>query len=282
MNTSGQRLRARRYGNRLPHTWYNVGNDDEKYWIGVYNVVTNTTVESTVGPVLQDVFPFPKMYSKSGFYDDGETFASSLTHQVARAFADIPGIAAKIHFDKRLDRIRMQIRNSPETTVILSADLLKFMGFPRRMIVLKELDRVGSKPFDVNRGLNLMYVYCDVASHGIVGDTKTPLLRVFNPGRYGDLIRLTYDRPHYVSIGRREFDYIAITINNELGEPISIRSDQFVTTLHIRRRRRNDRTAATRVATYANDTTTVNKRAKVTPVNVDRHLSSEDTESVAC
>jgi hypothetical protein len=56
----------------------------KKYCIGAYNVVTNQ-------------FPFAKMYPISGFYDDGETFASSLTHQVARAFADIPGMAAKIH-----------------------------------------------------------------------------------------------------------------------------------------------------------------------------------------
>jgi hypothetical protein len=73
------------------------------------------------------------------------------------------------------------------------------------------------------------------------------------------LVRLTYDRPHYVPIGRREFDLIAITINNELGKPISIRSGQCVTTLHIRRRRLNDRTAATRVATYTNDITIVKK-----------------------
>jgi hypothetical protein len=178
------------------------------------------------------------MYPNSGFYEDGDTFASSLTHQVARAFADIPGIAAKFTFDKRLDRIRMQIRNYHKTAVIFSADLLKFMGFPRKMVVLKELDRVGSKPFDVNRGLNLMYAHYDVATQGIVGDTKTPLLRVFNPvGRHGDLVRLTYDRPHYVPIGRRKFDRITTTINNELAEPISIRSGQFVTTLHIRRRR---------------------------------------------
>jgi hypothetical protein len=81
------------------------------------------------------------MYPKSAFYDEVETFASSLTHQVARAFADIPDIAAKFTFDKRLDRIPMQIRNSPETNVIFSADLLEFMGFPRQMIVLKELDQ---------------------------------------------------------------------------------------------------------------------------------------------
>jgi hypothetical protein len=122
--------------------------------------------------------------------------------------------------------------------VIFPADLLEFMGFPRKMIVLKELDRVRPKPFDVNRGVNLMYIYCDAASHGIVGNIKTPLLRVFNPvGRHGYLVRLTYDRPHYVPIGRRELDQITITIKNKLGEPITIRSGQFVTTLHIRRRR---------------------------------------------
>jgi hypothetical protein len=88
----------------------------------------------------------------------------------------------------------MQIHNSPETTVIFSAHLLEFMGFPRKMIVKKELDRVGSKPFDVSRGLNLMYVHCDVASHGIVGDTKTPLLRVFNPvERHGDLVSAKHE-----------------------------------------------------------------------------------------
>jgi hypothetical protein len=159
------------------------------------------------------------MYPKSGFYDDGETFASSLTHQVAKAFADIPSIAAKFTFDKRLDRIRMQIRNSPEIAVMFSANLSEFMAFPCKMIALRELDRVGPKPFDVNRGLNLMYVHCDVASHGIIGDTKTPLLRVFNPvGQHGDLVRVTYDRLHYVPIGRREFDRIAISINKKLGE----------------------------------------------------------------
>jgi hypothetical protein len=130
------------------------------------------------------------MHPKSGFYDGGDTFTSSLTHQVARAFADIPGIAVIFTFDKRLDRIRMQIRNSLETTVIFSADLLEFMGFPRKMIVPKKLDRMGSKPFDVNRGLYLLYVYCDVASHGIVGDTKILLLRVLNPS---DDTRISFD-----------------------------------------------------------------------------------------
>ena len=209
-----------------PHTWYNVNNDDELYWIAAYNVFTNK-------------FLVPKMYVKSGFYKDGETFASSLTHQATRALADVPVVDVKFTFVKHLDRIRMQMRNSIDTTVIMSADLLEFMGFARMMIARKEVDRVGQRPFDVNRGLNLMYVYCDVASHAVVGDTKAPLLRVINPiGKHGEVVRITYDRPHYVPVGRLEFDSVAISINNELGEPLAVRSGQFVTTLHFRRRRR--------------------------------------------
>ena len=74
-----------------PHTWYNVDNEDERYWIGVNS---------------------NKMLVKSGFYRDGELFASSLTHQVTRAFASVPTVDVKFVFVKHLDRIRMYIRNS--------------------------------------------------------------------------------------------------------------------------------------------------------------------------
>lgn len=207
-----------------PHTWYNVDNGDEKYWVAAYNVYTNT-------------FPVPKMYLKSGYYRDEETFAASLTQQVIRYFADVPVIDVKFTFVKHLGKIRMHLQGSQDIAVILSADLLDFMGFARKMFARKVVDRVGEKTFDVNRGLNLMYVYCDVASHSIVGDTKTPLLRVFNPvGKHGDVVRLTYDRPHYVSVERREFDSVTISINNEVGKPFSFRSGRLVTTLHFRRR----------------------------------------------
>jgi hypothetical protein len=62
--------------------------------------------------------------------------------------------------------------------------------------------------FDINRGLNFLYVYCDIATHTTVGDTKTPLLRMCNVT--GEFVRHTYVQPHYVPVGRREFDSIEI------------------------------------------------------------------------
>ncbi len=207
-----------------PHSWYNVDNKDKRYWIGAFSFATNK-------------FPFPTMYVKSGFYQNGDAFASSLTHQATRALADIPDIAVKFTFVKHADRIRMQIQNSLDTAVILSSELLEFLGFRRKLIAQRDMDRTGSVAFDVNRGLNLMYVYCDIAADSTIGDIRVPLLRVCNvSGERDRVVHVTYVRPHYVPVGRRDFDTVEIAINNELGEPMSFEFGESVVTLHFRRR----------------------------------------------
>ena len=135
--------------------------------------------------------------------------------------------------------MRMLIRNSDEKIVLLSFDLLEFLGFrKKKLITAKEADITASTAFDASRELNLLYVCCDVASHAIVGSAKTPLLRVCNVvGRHGEVARYTYDRPHYVPVGRREFDTIEIGINNELGKPVPFEFGKSMVTLHFRRTR---------------------------------------------
>jgi hypothetical protein len=131
-----------------PHTWYNVDNRDGKYWIGAFDIAANRLVKTRI---------------KSGYYKSGDEFAYSLTHQATRTFADVPDVSAKFTFVKRTNRIRMQIRNSNERVVVISWELMEFLGFHEKLIAAKEADRIGSKAFDVHRGLNLAYVYCDVA-----------------------------------------------------------------------------------------------------------------------
>lgn len=201
-----------------PHTWYNVDNRTGIYWIGSLDVTTSKLT---------------KTYLKSGYYRNGDEFTSSLTHQATRALTDV---SVKFAFAERVSRIRMQVQNSDERIVILSWDLLEFLGFHEKLITTKEADLVASTAFDANGGLNLMYVYCDVASHVIVGSEKTPLLRVCNVvGKHGEVAKYTYDRPHYVPVGRREFDTIEIAINNEFGEPVPFEFGKSIVTLHFRR-----------------------------------------------
>jgi hypothetical protein len=111
------------------------------------------------------------------------------------------------------------------------------MGFREALVPYGKVDVTGHATFDINRKTNLMYVYCDVAAHGVVGDTTAPLLRVCNvSGQHGRIVHVTYDRPHYVPVGRREFDAIEIAINNERGDPMPFEFGNSMVTLHFRRR----------------------------------------------
>lgn len=189
-----------------PHTWYNVDNTDEKYWISV----------SKERFVLQ-----------SGYYEDGAAVAAALNVS--------PDL--KFSFNESTGRFSLTTQSAD---FVLSEDLQHYLGFNLQIIVIGPLTigMQSHQPFDVNQGLNLMYVYCDIAAHTIVGDTKTPLLRVCNvTGKQGEIVRHTYVQPHYVPVGRREFDSIEIAINNELGNPMPFEYGKSVITLHFRRKK---------------------------------------------
>ena len=205
------------------HSWYNFDNRDERYWIGAFNSVTNKISAMAV--------------MKSRFYEDGKIFADTLNQQMTRAFAAIPNISINLTFVEHVGRMRMQVRSSDGIAVIVSPDLLEILGFRRVLRFANDVDVVGFAPFDVNRGLNLVYIYCDIASHSTVGDIRAPLLRVCNvSGKNGRVVRITYHRPHYVPVGRREFDTVGIAINNELGKPMPFEFGKTIVTLHFRRR----------------------------------------------
>jgi hypothetical protein len=81
-----------------------------------------------------------------------------------------------------------------------------------------------------------MYVYCDIATDSAVGDARAPLLRVCNVScEHGRTVRVVYNRPHYVPVGRREFETIEISMNSEVGKPMPFDFGKSVVTLHFRR-----------------------------------------------
>jgi hypothetical protein len=122
----------------------------------------------------------------------------------------------------------------------MSDDLQRYMGSELSTVSVDPISfgTIAQQMFDVNRALNLLYVYCDVATHTIVGDTKIQLLPTCNfTGKHDEFMRHTNVQPHYVPIGHREFDSIEITIINELGKPMPLEHGKSVVTLHFRRKR---------------------------------------------
>jgi hypothetical protein len=54
-------------------------------------------------------------------------------------------------------------------------------------------------------------------------------------GKAGEMVRVTFNPPFYVSFARREFDTIAVDIRDELGQLVPFESGKSLVTLHFRR-----------------------------------------------
>ncbi len=207
-----------------PHNWLNVDNRDGKYWFAA---------------ARQEQTNFRKIHIPSGYYEDGSAFEISLNHLLDVVFGPIDDCNVKLVYNEAIGRFSLSVQSTGRHIFVMSEELQRYLGFDLKSIAVgkQSLSVIADEAFDANCGLNLMYVYCDVASHTIVGDTKTPLLRVCNvTGKHGEFVRLAYAQPHYVPVGRREFDSIEIAINNELGKPVPFQYGKSVIVLHFRRR----------------------------------------------
>jgi hypothetical protein len=161
-----------------------------------------------------------------------------LNREFSRPVLDVK---AEFSYSKSMGRFFLSAHARGSQILGMSEDLQRYMGFDLSTVFLDPVSfgTMAKQAFDVNRGrgLNLLYVYCDVATHAIVGDTKTPHLRACNvTGKHGEFVRHTYVQPHYVPVGRREFDSVEIVINNELGKPMPFEYGKSVVTLHFRRK----------------------------------------------
>jgi hypothetical protein len=146
-----------------PHTWNNVDNRKQTYWVGVLGS----------GELFGGI-----AYVKTGYYRDGNAFASSLIQQLTRAFADLAGILVKVTFLERTNRIRIQSETSPPYNgILLSRELARFMGFREAIVHSGKVDVTGHVAFDANRKANLMYMYCDVATDCAVGGARCRFVR---------------------------------------------------------------------------------------------------------
>ena len=119
--------------------------------------------------------------------------------------------------------------------MIMSDALQNYLGFLQKGPYERGIYEA-ENTFDLNAGVHLMYIYSDIASFSLVGDTQTPLLRVCSTsGTNGDKRRVTFTNPQYMPVAYRDFETIEININNELGEPMPFMQGKSVCTLHFRR-----------------------------------------------
>jgi hypothetical protein len=118
----------------------------------------------------------------------------------------VQDVKAEFFYSEIIDRFSLSVQARGSQIFVMSEDQQRYMDFDLNTISLDPVafGTMAQQAFDVNRGLSLLYVYCDVATHTIVGDTKTPLFRTCNvTGKHGEFVRHIYVQPHYVPVGRR-------------------------------------------------------------------------------
>ena len=86
--------------------------------------------------------------------------------------------------------------------------------------------------------ISLIYVYCDLIEHRLVGDTLAPLLRILpTADQTSDIIHCIFQKPHYIPLAKRNFNFIEILLATDTGKKLQFQSGKTVATLHIRPRR---------------------------------------------
>ena len=129
---------------------------------------------------------------------------------MARVLSDsmsIGGIeGAGFIWDHWKRKMTLTITNT-KGTFRMSEQLEQFLGYGGSRSY-----RVGSHiadhTFDLNSNLRLLYLYSDIVSYSLVGDTKAPLIRAcYAEGEFGDMIQTTFTHPHRSTVPYKFRDY---------------------------------------------------------------------------
>ena len=91
---------------------------------------------------------------------------------------------------------------------------------------------------NTQRSYNTLWVYSNLCSYRMVGESHVPLLRVIpikqNNMVGGELLHESYVSPHYLQVSQNFFQTIDIYISDSRGKPIPFRPGHVVATLHFR------------------------------------------------
>jgi hypothetical protein len=178
-----------------PRTFHNIYNNDESLYL---ELVQNGEV----------VF---KYLLEGAHYDNEAVFARMLTEKFNAAISretDEKFINVRFSFDENTRRIKMGIQYETGISLFMSNALKINLGLCKNGPYSRGW-LWANETFNLHAGQRLMYVYCDIAAFVPNGNTRSPLLRVCSVnGSYGEIVRVTADRPFYVPVSRREFDTI--------------------------------------------------------------------------
>jgi len=94
-------------------------------------------------------------------------------------------------------------------------------------------------PIHLSAKINV-YIYCDLLEHVLVGDTKTPLLRIVNRKTHvrrlhDNVEHVTFNAVQYVPVQKKCFDTVWIQMMTDIGHPMPFVPGKSLVVLEFRR-----------------------------------------------
>ncbi len=171
---------------------------------------------------------------RKGYYDDIDDLLSTIRKVIVKQSPN----TIKNDFDmKYMDnsrKIKIMIpKNTIDFRILFPETLQAILGVGRGYY---SQTSQGLRPADMNICAHSMYIYSNIVSPRIVGDSQVPLLRVLAVhGTHNEYVMESFYHLQYIPVALRNFRTIEIDLRNNLGQPMPFHSGEAVLSLHFRR-----------------------------------------------
>ena len=133
--------------------------------------------------------------------------------------------------------IRKPNSNETEEKVFLTT------GFDKKTGQRHTVGYWSTEPYCLWRAIpDKMFVYCDICAPYIIGDVRTPLLRIIpieirsHNYAFGANLMKHFSFPNYIPLQRTNFRTIEIDIRDHFGNKIPFEFGTLIVTLHFKRK----------------------------------------------
>ena len=168
---------------------------------------------------------------KTWKYELDTGYYSSILKLVIELNSHIKTHGLSVGYDEFKNRVFL--KGEPQFSLKFSAKLEQILGL--KPGEWWSATWYGTYPTDILAGFNTLYIYTDIIDYQCVGDSHVPLLRTVHiTGRKNEVVTVTYDKPHYVPLSKRQFDEICIEVKSDQNQLVSFVVGKVIAKLHFR------------------------------------------------
>jgi hypothetical protein len=221
----------------FPHSWYTIpkGVKGDGGWFLISCKSCLPTKYGDATSILDRVIPI-------GYYENVQDVCTALNGQIVKSHSAQHDTAAdplpRLRYNTSSRKVVFEFMKNHRLT--FSPTLATVLGVEDDQNPLEpkndESICKGGRVADITKGINSLFIYCDLLEHVAVGDARAPLLRIVSAaGSNGEIVTKTFEEPVYVPLQKKNFDSIEIDIRDDLGRSIAFESGKVIVTLHFRR-----------------------------------------------